>query len=154
MTVLKTPSQVSSYLHVFICKGIPPSTAALSTACPIGEFRCDESRCILLSSVCDQNPDCSDGTDEADCKSKFYFLRNIITSALIPSAYLANRKYAVISFPSPLLHVLIMWSHHMRDQRTMKVRPKYSGKRYSTYEDKRMIRILRLYYKVHVQEAV
>ncbi|CAH1407016.1 unnamed protein product [Nezara viridula] len=36
-------------------------------SCPVDQFACDSKKCISPKSVCDGNPDCSDGTDEARC---------------------------------------------------------------------------------------
>lgn len=36
--------------------------------CAVDEFKCDLSRCIPKNQICDGRPDCSDGTDEHNCK--------------------------------------------------------------------------------------
>lgn len=39
----------------------------LCSACSINEFHCNDGNCVSLSWKCDLEPDCSDGSDEADC---------------------------------------------------------------------------------------
>lgn len=46
---------------------IPP-TAPTANPCGSGQFQCtDQSTCISSQKVCDWNPDCTDGSDEATC---------------------------------------------------------------------------------------
>lgn len=48
------------------------------TACPDGSVKCGNEYCISKSHVCDQVTDCSDGSDEKDCrKSPFNFVSTI-----------------------------------------------------------------------------
>lgn len=35
--------------------------------CASDAFHCDSNKCIQKDRVCDRNPDCRDGSDEADC---------------------------------------------------------------------------------------
>ena len=39
--------------------------APLATAC---EFRCKDGSCIRNEDVCNNEEDCSDGSDESDCE--------------------------------------------------------------------------------------
>lgn len=58
---------------IFInCISVVDSIFAETHICSPEEFTCRNStgECVPMSWVCDQNPDCSDGTDEQAC-SKF-----------------------------------------------------------------------------------
>lgn len=35
--------------------------------CESDEFKCDNGRCITIRWICDQETDCDDGSDEANC---------------------------------------------------------------------------------------
>ena len=43
-----------------------PEEVEVST-CRLGQYQCDNGRCVPLSYRCDRDNDCLDGSDEADC---------------------------------------------------------------------------------------
>lgn len=51
--------------------------------CHINEFRCTEGKCIPQSKKCDNNRDCSDGSDEHDCGKDLIIIFYSKTSFLI-----------------------------------------------------------------------
>ncbi|CAO1442868.1 unnamed protein product [Diamesa tonsa] len=73
----KITSQSSTMTHLETKHSNPttvstPVTAFVSTAhaspCPDFELRCIDGLCITLDQICDEVIDCSDGTDELNCK--------------------------------------------------------------------------------------
>lgn len=52
--------------------------------CSAEEFTCrtNDGECVPLSWLCDQNNDCSDGSDEANCSKYLTFIFNIIHNLL------------------------------------------------------------------------
>lgn len=40
--------------------------------CSVHAFHCDKDKCIQQEKLCDNIPDCRDGTDELNCKGKCF----------------------------------------------------------------------------------
>ena len=62
---------------IFMC--ISYDVLVTQEECGAHEFQCDNKICVSVDSVCDNHNDCSDFSDERDCrKSCIYLLFNII----------------------------------------------------------------------------
>ena len=68
-------SIVSSYVKLFLA------------TCNVNQFTCGDGRCIISSYKCDNETDCMDGTDEANCTST--------GKALVYSLPFYNKTYLV-----------------------------------------------------------
>ena len=53
--------KVGFYIFVY-------SFEILAGGCNIGEFECENKRCIHHNQTCDSNNDCGDWSDETDCR--------------------------------------------------------------------------------------
>lgn len=58
-----TLSVYSFFYHFFLL-----SWTEAVTCDPLGDFRCDNHRCVPIRSQCDGNNDCGDGSDERGCR--------------------------------------------------------------------------------------
>jgi hypothetical protein len=55
----------------------------ISGGCKIYQYQCRNGQCIDIYALCDGTPECSDGSDETNCKSSEYHVfvhRNFIKS--------------------------------------------------------------------------
>lgn len=79
LTTVTSKAAVSSYLSVDVIRYVATykihnqlnfaiffQTEAV-TCDPVGDFRCDNHRCIPVRWQCDNNNDCGDGSDERNC---------------------------------------------------------------------------------------
>lgn len=40
---------------------------SVNPSCSVGEFKCNDSKCISVKLLCNEVPDCPDGSDEISC---------------------------------------------------------------------------------------
>lgn len=57
------------------------------SGCPDGEFQCGSGECISLKRMCDNFPDCTDESDEKNCKSKF----SVLSACPLPPTLLSHK---------------------------------------------------------------
>lgn len=56
------------YLHHCVNTELYLPPFAATGGCEPGQFQCENGGCIDLASRCDAKPDCSDDSDELNCK--------------------------------------------------------------------------------------
>lgn len=78
-----TDDDTQIVIIIFYCLDVYKFLTCFFAECAKGEYSCDVTRCIPISSRCDGLEDCTDNTDEQECSGEFYNIQWVFNVQII-----------------------------------------------------------------------